>query len=175
MLNKQNISLNTNQMAQKEEKNIPTQKILINFRKKPILLARFFHLFMALAYFYLNWFSADKVPVLNTISPFVTTDKGLLCLGGGGCISNSSKSNLTRHPTSVHLYPVFQVSGLWTHDPKTHYFLQSSVKIQISSFPTSDINPKHFYIFLTCVKLTLGIFGQWLSHLNIYIIQANVF
>lgn len=38
-------------MAQKEEKNIPTQKILINFRKKPILLARFFHLFMALAIF----------------------------------------------------------------------------------------------------------------------------
>ena len=36
-------------MAQKEEKNIPTQKSTNYLQKKPILLAGFFYLFMALA------------------------------------------------------------------------------------------------------------------------------
>lgn len=39
-------------MAQKEEKNIPAKKVLINFRKKPTPPAGFFHLFMALARFF---------------------------------------------------------------------------------------------------------------------------
>ena len=52
MLNKQKyISEYKPDGTERRKKISLLKKVLINFRKKPILLARFFHLFMALAIF----------------------------------------------------------------------------------------------------------------------------
>lgn len=113
-----------------KENNITLQKILINFRKKPLYLqlsSTFSLLWQALTQLVLS----GQRSSLNIIPPRFATNKGPLCTWVWPAQTHCSESyDFTHYPTSVQPCPVFQASGSWTWLILRLTYVESSLKIQ---------------------------------------------